>query len=63
MSKAFLKPLIMALARHLATTAGGALATYGLIAASQTEAVSGAILTLIGVGLSAWDKVDQAKKA
>ncbi len=62
MTSAFFKPLILALARHLATTAGGALASYGIIASSQTETVAGAIITLVGVGLSAWDKVEQAKR-
>lgn len=62
MNSAFLKPLIMAVARHLATTAGGALASYGVIASAQTETVSGALLTLVGVGLSAWDKLERTKK-
>lgn len=61
LSQAFLKPMIMAVARHLATTAGGALASYGIISSSQTEAVVGAILTLVGVALSAWDKVERTK--
>jgi len=61
LNAAFMKPLIMAVARHLATTAGGALASYGVISTSQTETVAGAILTLIGVGLSAWDKVERTK--
>lgn len=61
LTAAFMKPLVLAVARHLATTAGGALASYGIIASSQTEAVAGAILTLVGVGLSAWDKVERSK--
>lgn len=61
LTAAFMKPLVLAVARHLATTAGGALASYGIIASNQTEAVAGAILTLVGVGLSAWDKVERSK--
>ena len=62
LTSAFMKPLVMAVARHLATTAGGALASYGIIASSQTETVTGALLTLVGVALSAWDKVERVKK-
>jgi deferrochelatase/peroxidase EfeB len=51
-----LEPLIMGLARHLLTAAGGALVTYGYMDASQGQALSGALLTLVGVGFSVWDK-------
>lgn len=61
LNSAFLKPLVMAVSRHLATTAGGALASYGVITSGQVETVAGAILTLVGVALSAWDKVERAK--
>ncbi|MEY4863757.1 MAG: hypothetical protein RLZ51_1852 [Pseudomonadota bacterium] len=62
LNAAFMKPLILAISRHLATTAGGALASYGVITSGQVETVSGALLTLVGVALSAWDKVERAKK-
>lgn len=57
-----LKPIILSVARHLATAAGTALAGYGIIGAGQTEAVAGAIMVLVSVGLGAVDKVAQAKK-
>lgn len=59
MNAVFLKPLIMAVARHLATAAGGALAANGLIAASEAQTVTGAILTLVGLGFSAYDKLSK----
>lgn len=57
-----LKPIILSAARHLATAAGGALATYGFIATAQSETVAGAIMVLVGVALGAVDKVATAKK-
>ena len=61
MTSAFLQPLLMAVARHLATAAGGALAANGMIAASEAQTVSGAILALVGVAFSAYDKYKKVK--
>jgi hypothetical protein len=57
-----MKPILLSAARHLATAAGGALATYGVIATSQSESVAGAIMVLVGVALGAVDKIAAAKK-
>jgi hypothetical protein len=57
-----LKPIILSAARHLTTAAGGALATYGVIATTQSEAVAGALMVLVGVALGAVDKIAAAKK-
>jgi hypothetical protein len=57
-----LKPIILSVARHLATAAGTALAGYGVIQSGQAEAVAGALMVLVSVGLGAVDKVAQAKK-
>lgn len=61
MNMIFLKPLVLAVARHLATTAGGALAANGIIAASDSQTVAGAILTIVGLGFSAYDKYAKVK--
>lgn len=47
--------------RHLAGAAGAILASYGWVEASQTEAVTGAILTLAMVGWSIIDKKKNVK--
>lgn len=44
------------LARHALTAGGGALVVGGYLDASQAQAASGAVLTLVGIGLSLWDK-------
>lgn len=50
------KTMVLALIRHLMTFGGGFLVTRGVLDAGTVEAVSGAVLTLVGVGLSFWDK-------
>lgn len=47
---------LMGLFRHALTTAGGALASYGMVDASQVEIAVGAIVALAGVILSVIDK-------
>ena len=44
------------LIRHALTAGGGALVVGGYLDASQAQAASGAVLTLVGIGLSLWDK-------
>ena len=44
------------LIRHALTAGGGALVAGGYIDASQAQAGTGAILALVGIGLSLWDK-------
>ena len=56
------KSMILGIVRHGLTTAGGVLVSKGVIDdAGWSEAV-GAIVTLIGVGWSIWEK-HQAKAA
>lgn len=38
------------------TAGGGALVAGGYLDASQAQAASGAVLTLVGIGLYLWDK-------
>lgn len=49
-------PEIAGLIRHALTTAGGALATHGVIEAGQVEVGVGAIMALVGIGWSIWQK-------
>ena len=51
-----MKSSILGVIRHVLTTAGGYLAPTGLIAGSDIEAGVGAIMVLIGLGWSIWDK-------
>ena len=46
------QPVVLGITRHLLTTGGGALVAKGAVDASQMEAISGAALTLVGVGFS-----------
>jgi hypothetical protein len=48
--------IVMSLVRHAATTLGGVLLSHGLVAASDTEAVTGAIAVLLGAGAGALQK-------
>ena len=59
---ALLKPIVLSAARHVATAIGASLATYGVIASTQSEAVAGALMVLVGVALGAVDKIAAAKK-
>ena len=54
------KDVILGLVRHILTTAGGFLASKGLISESEIEIGAGALVVIIGVIWSAWIK--QAKK-
>lgn len=44
------------LVRHALTAGGGALVAGGYLDASQAQAAAGAVLTLVGIVLSLWDK-------
>lgn len=50
------KQMLLGLARHLLTIAGGALATHGIINASGVETFVSIGITLLGLGWSLWDK-------
>jgi len=46
----------LGLIRHVLTTAGGVLASKGVIESGQIETIVGALVVLIGVGWSVWAK-------
>lgn len=52
-----MKDVVLGLARHLLGALGAAAATKGLIEASQVDGIVGALLLLLGVGLSVADKL------
>lgn len=51
---------ILGIARHLLTFGAGYLVAQGIIDESTAEALVGAVLTLIGVGWSIYDKKGRA---
>ncbi len=53
-------PMILGLARHLLTAAGGALVAKGYVDAGTAETAVGALVALIGVGWSVWEKRGRA---
>lgn len=57
-------PAILAgIVRHLVTTGAGVLVAHGYIQSSQTEQVVGAVMVLVGIGWSWWQKRGQAAVA
>lgn len=50
------KDMILGLVRHILTFGGGLLAGNGVIGESEVEIAVGALVTLIGVVWSAWQK-------
>lgn len=46
----------LGLIRHILTTAGGVLASKGVIESGQIETIVGAVVVLIGVVWSVWAK-------
>lgn len=54
--------LIMPIIRHLLTVGGSALATDGVISSADAQAGVGAIITLVGIGLSVWNAKRQKDK-
>jgi len=51
-----MNPMFFGLIRHVLTAAGGSLATYGVIAQSDIEPLVGALITIVGLAWSAYDK-------
>lgn len=49
--------IVLGFIRHALTAAGGALVAKGYLTTPDVEAVVGAVLGLIGVGLSVYDKL------
>ena len=47
---------IQGIVRHVLTTAGGALVSDGLINSSQLQDGVGAVVVLLGIGWSLWNK-------
>lgn len=54
--KELIQTVGLPLIRHALTAGGGALVAGGYLDASQAQAGTGAILALVGIGLSLWDK-------
>jgi hypothetical protein len=50
------KTVVLSIVRHLLTFAGGALAARGVANAEEVEQGIGALMTLIGLGLSIYEK-------
>lgn len=51
-----MNPMIFGLLRHVLTMGGGALVTAGYVSAGDVETITGAVMALIGVAWSAYDK-------
>lgn len=51
------KDEILGIVRHVLTTLGGAFVTAGYLTESELGIIVGSITTLIGIGLSIWDKM------
>ena len=50
------KEIVFALTRHFLTLLGGAIAARYAIDGAAIDAASSAVLTLVGLGWSIWDK-------
>jgi hypothetical protein len=50
------RSMILGVIRHVLTTAGGALATQGTVSEDEVNTGIGAIITLIGIGWSVYEK-------
>lgn len=55
--------ILAGIVRHLVTTGAGVLVAHGYIQSSQTEQVVGAVMVLVGIGWSWWQKQGQAAVA
>ena len=55
--------IALGLARHALTGLGSIAVSRGYVSADQMQTATGAIIVLIGVGWSVWDKVKKAKAA
>lgn len=54
------KDMVLGLVRHVLTFGGGLLASNGIIGSSDVEIGVGALVTLIGLAWSAFDKKQRA---
>lgn len=50
------KEMILGVLRHLLTAGGGILSANGVASSGEVETGVGAVIALIGLGLSIWDK-------
>jgi len=57
-----IQQMITGIIRHVITTAGGALVAGGYIGQDELNLAVGAVITLIGVAWSAWDKKRQSDR-
>lgn len=57
-----LKSLFLPIVRHVLTTAGGGLVASGTLTDGDVQTSVGAIMALIGVGLSVWNAKNQKAK-
>lgn len=57
------KDVVLGIIRHVLTTGAGALVADGLMTGSEASDGVGAIVVLIGIGWSAYDKWQRAKAA
>lgn len=57
-----MKEALLGFIRHILTFGGGFLASNGWITEGQIEVAVGAVITLIGIAWSAWDKKSTADK-
>jgi hypothetical protein len=55
--------IALGIARHGLTIAGGMLVQKGYASADDVQGGLGAVVTLIGVGLSVWHKIEAKRKA
>jgi hypothetical protein len=53
---------IAGIIRHIITTLGGAAAAQGYIGESDVQLIAGSVVTLIGVGMSVWDKYQKRQQ-
>lgn len=51
-----MKDTVLGLIRHLLTFGGGFLASSNIVAASDVDTITGAVVALVGVGFSIADK-------
>lgn len=51
-----MKDMVLGIARHVITTAGGALVAQGLLDQASANTAVGAIVALLGVGWSVYEK-------
>lgn len=55
-----MKDMILGIVRHVLTAAGGTLAGNGVLTDADANVAAGAIITLLGIAWSVWDKKKKA---